>query len=169
MNLRRQNGLIVQQEGHQFRTLEIRVQLPVGPLNTVLWPSGEGSSLTRRQSWVRVPPGLLWRCPGTPIGRATRLKPGCLQVRFLLWVLMQINNDSVGKRQTTLARCDDGFAARLSISPARVRVPSASLTTLWPGVMTVLQPGPQPGRRALQVPSGSLGASRADEYSQLVE
>ena len=72
---------------HQFRTLEIRVQFPVGPLNIVLWPSGEGSSLTGRQSWVRVPPGLLWRCPDTPSGRAIRLKSGCLQVRVLLWVL----------------------------------------------------------------------------------
>ena len=39
---------------------EIPVQLRVGPLNIkVLWPSGEGSSLTRRRSVVRVHPGLL--------------------------------------------------------------------------------------------------------------
>ena len=72
---------------HQLRTLEIRVQLPVSPLNMVLWPSGEGSSPTKSGSVVRVHPGLLWRCPDTPTGRATRLKPECLQVRLLLWVL----------------------------------------------------------------------------------
>ena len=43
------------------------------------------------------------------------------------------------------ARCDVGVAASLSSSLARVRFPSASL--FWPGVMWVLQPGPQPGRR----------------------
>ena len=51
------------------------LRVRVGPLNIVLWPSGEGSSLTRRQSRVRVPPGLLRRCPDTPTGRAIRLKP----------------------------------------------------------------------------------------------
>ena len=47
-------------------------------------------------------------------------------------------------RRTTTARCDDGLAARLSISPTRVRFPSASL--FWLGVMLVLQSGPQPDR-----------------------
>jgi hypothetical protein len=45
----------------------------------------------------------------------------------------------------TTARCDAGLAARLSISPTRVRFPSASLIRL--GVMLVLQSGPQPDRR----------------------
>ena len=37
-------------------------RFPVSPLNnTVLWPSGEGSSLTRRRSVVRVHPGSLGR------------------------------------------------------------------------------------------------------------
>ena len=41
---------------------EIAVQVRVSPLNNiVLWPSGEGSSLTRSGSGVRVPPGLLQR------------------------------------------------------------------------------------------------------------
>ena len=68
---------------------EIRVRFPVSPLNNiVLWPSGEGCSLTRRRSGVRVPPGLLkQRRLDTPIGRATRLKPECLRVRILLWAL----------------------------------------------------------------------------------
>ena len=96
----------------QFRTLEIRVQFPVSPLNIVLWPSGEGSSPTRRQSWVRVPPeplktqyvlveqpgvlaclsrrrswvqipsGTLKTWHGTPTGRAAKLKPWCLWVRL---------------------------------------------------------------------------------------
>ena len=57
--------------------------------NTVLWPSGEGSSLTRSGSVVRVHPGLLWRCPDTPTGRATRLKPECLLTSRRLWVLMK--------------------------------------------------------------------------------
>ncbi len=36
---------------------------------------------------VRLHPGPLATCPDTPTGRATRLKPECLQVRLLLWVL----------------------------------------------------------------------------------
>ena len=56
--------------------------------NIVLWPSGDGSSLTRSGSGVRVPPGLLhYSCPGTPTGRATWFKPKWMQVRVLLWVL----------------------------------------------------------------------------------
>ena len=69
---------------------EIAVQFRVSPLNNkiVLWPSGEGCSLTRRRSGVRVPPGLLkQRRLDTPTGRATRLKPECLRVRILLWAL----------------------------------------------------------------------------------
>ena len=58
-------------------TPKIRVQFPVGPLKyMVLWPSGEGSSLTKRRSGVRVPPGLLvdeWY--GTQTGKAAKLKP----------------------------------------------------------------------------------------------
>ena len=38
---------------------------------------------------VRLHPGPLATCPDTPTGRATRLKPECLQVRVLLWVLMK--------------------------------------------------------------------------------
>ena len=51
---------------HRCRMPEIPVQVRVGPLTkTVLWPSGKGSSLTRRQSRVRVPPGLLrWNDEG---------------------------------------------------------------------------------------------------------
>ena len=69
---------------------EIRVQFPVGPLNnTVLWPSGEGSSLTRRRIGVRVHPGLLQRRDAQIRQSAERLglNPECLQVRVLLWVL----------------------------------------------------------------------------------
>ena len=45
---------------YRCRKPEIRVRFPVSPLkNMVLWPSGEGSSLTRRRSVVRVHPGLL--------------------------------------------------------------------------------------------------------------
>ena len=59
MNLRQQNGLIVQQEdtGSARRKSECKSRWV--HLNTVLWPSGEGSSLTRRRSVVRVHPGLL--------------------------------------------------------------------------------------------------------------
>ena len=59
----------------------------LNPKSMVLWPSGEGTSLTRRESVVRVHPGLLLTCPDTPTGRAARLKPECLQVRHLLWAL----------------------------------------------------------------------------------
>ncbi len=45
--------------GHRLRTPEIRVQVSVDPLNTVLWPSGKGGSLTKSGSAVRVRPGLL--------------------------------------------------------------------------------------------------------------
>ena len=54
-----------------------------------------------------------YSCPGTPTGRASRLKPGCLQVQILLWA-----HGSVGNRQTTLfqsQRCC-GFESHLSHS-----------------------------------------------------
>jgi hypothetical protein len=71
----------------------------------------------------------------------------------------------------TTARCDAGLAARLSISPTRVRFPSASLIRL--GVMLVLQSGSQPSRtnpgiRARSVP-GSIPVRVAEECSQVVE
>ena len=47
-----------------------------------------------QETMVRFHPGLLLfetTRPGTPTGRAVRLKPGCLRVRFLLWVLTQFN------------------------------------------------------------------------------
>lgn len=74
------------------------------------------------------------------------------------------------RQQQITARCDARFAARLSISPTRVRFPSASLFRL--GVMLVLQPGPQPGRtnpgiRARSVP-GSIPV-RVTGCSQVVE
>ncbi len=47
--------------------------------SSVLWPSGEGSSLTRSGSGVRVPPGLL-KHPEYASGRAARAS-GCLRLR----------------------------------------------------------------------------------------
>lgn len=115
--------------------------------NRVLWPSGEGSSLTRRRSRVRVPPGLLTqRGLDTPTGRATRLKPECLQVRILLWVL---------NRTTWLGR---QLADHFGLEPEMlwVRIPPELLahnTSSWSsGVLACLS-----RRRSwVQIPSGTL-------------
>ena len=88
--------------------------------------------------WVRIPPVLLndasaghWRAK-VAVNHPLRL------CRFdscpAHWKM---------ERQIA-ARCDVGFAARLSISPTRVRFPSASL---WPGVMLGLQLVSQISRR----------------------
>ena len=51
---------------------------------------------------VQLHPGLL--TPRYANGRAVRLKPECLQVQILLWVLIEICGcGSVGNWQTTLA------------------------------------------------------------------
>jgi hypothetical protein len=125
---------------------------------------------------------LRQRRHGTQTGKAAKFKPWCLRVRLPPVPLEQ--NASAGhwraqvavtqqpperlcrfnscpahwRTLDTTARCDAGLAARLSISPTRVRFPSASLIRL--GVMLVLQSGSQPGRtnpgiRARSVP-GSI-------------
>ena len=54
------HGLIVQQEDIGFARRRFGCNSRwVHSNSIVLWPSGEGSSLTKSGSWVRVPPGLL--------------------------------------------------------------------------------------------------------------
>ena len=99
----------------------------------VLWPSGEGSSFTWRQSRVRVPPGL-FRCPGVPIGRATRFKLEWLQVRLLFRVLtkqrsvrLPVSQESAGSHPFRDAREHNAGATGVQsgfislICPARYR------------------------------------------------
>lgn len=43
--------------------------------------------LSRRRSWVQIPPGTLWH--DAPIGRATKLKPWWLGVRIPLVLLTE--------------------------------------------------------------------------------
>ena len=96
---------------HKLRTLEIWVRFPVSPL-TVPWSNGNDSCPTNRKRWFNSirdysgRAGSIWKHvstvnkhetserfqmkppmagPGTPIGRATWLKPKCLQVRILRW------------------------------------------------------------------------------------
>ena len=136
------------------RMPEIRVRFPVSPLNNiVLWPSGEGCSLTRRRSGVRVPPGrLAQRRLDTPTGRATRLKPECLRVRILLWAL---NNKTRLGRQLA-DHFGSGTDRRLVAEMLRVRIPPellANNTSSWSsGVLACLS-----RRRSwVQIPSRTL-------------
>ena len=95
---------------------------------------------------VRVHPGLLRRCPDTPTGRATRLKPECLQVRLLLWVL-------------TKQRLGRQLADHLGLEPGMlwVRLPPEPLQNNYvlveqPGVLATLSRW----RSWVQIPSGTL-------------
>ena len=108
----------------QHRTLEIRVRLPVTPLNEQryspvvqrqdVWP-------TSRKRWFNSIRDHLR--PGTPTGRAAWLKPRRLQVRLLPW-----------------ARPGRQPEDHLGLEPAmlRVRVPPGPLTT---DTLLVEQPG----------------------------
>ena len=142
------DGLIVQQEDAGVACQRSGCDSRWVPLNNlVLWPSGEGCSLTRRRSGVRVPPGLLaQRCLDTPTGRATRLKPECLRVRILLWAL---NNKTRLGRQLA-----DHFG--LEPEMLRVRIPPELLeinTSSWSsGVLACLSRR----RSSVQIRSGVL-------------
>jgi hypothetical protein len=68
-----------------FRIPEIRVRLPVTPLEIMVpWSSGEDAWPTSRKPMVRFHPGPLI-CPSTPTGRAAWLKPRRLPVRPRPW------------------------------------------------------------------------------------
>ena len=150
-------------------TQEIVGSNPIGDAgqdSTVRKPAKRRSSNLRERLWVRLPSVLL--ANRTCVGWALAGLAGCKPA---------VRTDPGGstpsrrtRQQQITARCDAGFAARLSISPTRVRFPSASL--FWLGVMLVLQSGPQPGRtnpgiRARSVP-GSIPV-RVTEHGQVVE
>ena len=125
-------------------TQEIVGSNPIGDAgqdSTVRKPAKRRSSNLRECLWVRLPSVLL--ANRTCVGWALAGLAGCKPA------VRTDPGGSTPSRRTRMrqftARCDAGFAARLSISPTRVRFPSASL--FWLGVMLVLQPGPQPGRR----------------------
>ena len=101
----------------------------------------------KQETMVRFHPGLLFaKRLDTPIGRAVRLKPGCLQVRVLLWVLKK-------------RRLGRQSADHLGLEPGMlwVRVPPEPLTVTYvlveqPGVLACLS-----RRRSwVQIPSGTL-------------
>ena len=72
---------------HQLRKLEIRVRLPVGPLQQ-RWSCGlaaKAAPLQGDDRWFESTQDYFG--PDTPSGRAARLKPGRLQVRVLFWAL----------------------------------------------------------------------------------
>ena len=102
--------------GRRFKSDRGRLQQH----GTVRKPEKRRSSNLRDRLWVRFPPVLLKQHASAGHRRAsvvvTHPSSGC--------------GGSTPSRRTdnlALARCDDGFAARLSILPARVRFPSASL------------------------------------------
>ena len=72
---------------HKLRTLEIWVRFPVSaPLKcTVPWSNGNDSCPTNRKRWFNSIRDYLLKRPGTPIGRAARLKPARFEVRLLVW------------------------------------------------------------------------------------
>ena len=100
---------------------EIRAQLPVSPLEQF----GFGPVVQRRRllaytqaTAVRFRPGLLG--PGTPIGRAARLKPGCLWVRLPRWAL----HSRLGRQSADHSRLERGMLW--------VRVPPEPVKTTRP-------------------------------------
>ena len=149
------------------------VRIPPEPLTkqqVLVEQPGVLACLSRRRSWVQIPSGTL----GTTTARYANRQSGQPQTLVIVcgfnshpchwnenasaghWraqvavthpppaLQVQLLPDAL-KNMDTTARCDAGLAARLSISPTRVRFPSASLIRL--GVMLVLQSGPQPDRR----------------------
>ena len=116
----RKDGLIVQQEDAGVACRRsgcdsrwVHSNQSRGPKATTLGshPGNDGS----------IPSGTTRRCPDTPIGRATRLKPECLQVRFLLFVL-------------TAQRLGRQLADHLGLEPGMlwVRIPPELLKTTRP-------------------------------------
>jgi hypothetical protein len=69
-----------------------------------------------QETMIQLHPRLLVTTPRYANGRAIRLKPGCLQVRILLWVLDAQPLGSVGNWQTTLIQNQGccGFESHLS-------------------------------------------------------
>ena len=134
---------------HQLRTLKIRVQFPVSPLTY--------SPVVQRQRLLAYiqdndgsTPSGTTRCPGTPTGRAARLKPARLRVRLPPWALMQ----------TWLGRQS---ADHLGLEPEMlwVRVPPELLkkhSSSW----SSLECSPALSRRRswVQIPSGTLETAR---------
>ena len=92
-NLSHSVGLIVQQEdaGVACRKSRCKSEWVHCNVQMVLWPSGEGSSVTRRRSVVRVHPGLLapkWSQPSVHDVTAAYLLPmQIVWVRFPLHAL----------------------------------------------------------------------------------
>ena len=97
-----------------------------------------------QEMMVQLHPGSLAACPDTPTGRATRLKPECLQVRLLLWVL-------------TRQRLGRQLADHLGLEPGMlwVRLPPEPLKHVLVeqlGVLATLSRW----RPWVQIPSGTL-------------
>ena len=112
-------------------------------------PAANDSWLTPRTTMVQVHPGLLRR-PGTPTGRAARLKPARLQVRLLLWALL------------AMIRLGRQLADHLGLEPGMlwVRVPPELLQITFvlveqPGVLASLSRR----RSRVQIPSGTLDST----------
>ena len=119
--------------------------LTASACNKVLWPSGEGCSLTRRRSGVRVPPGLLKRRLDTPTGRATRLKPECLQVRVLLWAL---THKWLGRQLAD--HPGSGTDRRLVAGMLWVRIPPELLAQIRPRGVAECSPACHAGDRGFK-------------------
>ena len=85
MNLRQQNGLIVQQEdtGSARRKSECKSRWV--HLTQSCGLVAKAAPLQGDDRWFESTQD--YSGPDTPTGRAIRLKPGCLQVRVLFWVL----------------------------------------------------------------------------------
>ena len=123
----------------------------MSPLNKlVLGPSGEGSSLTRRRSVVRVHPGLLdaqVRQQAERLGSGTdaQLVAECLQVRLLLWVL---TTQRFGRRLAD--HLGSGTDRRLVAGMLWVRLPPEPLTTTRPRGAAECSPACHAGDRGFK-------------------
>ena len=126
-----------------LRKPEIRVRIPVTPLE---WHSPVVQRQRRlvhtQETMVRLHPGLL-DCPGTPIGRAAWLKPRRMRVRLRPWARpgRQVGRppwlrttDAVGSSPTWAIGYNivlveqPGVLACLSRRRSRVQIPSRALS-----------------------------------------
>ena len=116
----------------------------------VLWSNGYDACLTNRKRWFDSILDYFLKRLDTPIGRAARFKPECLQVRFLLWALTDKQYGALVQREDVcFASRKSGFdspvlhslsgnaevgqrrAACLRNKCLRVRLPPSVLNMLW--------------------------------------
>ena len=142
----------------QHRTLEIRVRLPVTPLER------HGPVVQRHDTWPT--PRKRWFDsirdhfgPDTPTGRAARLKPECLRVRLPLWALR------LGRQPADHLGLEPGMLwVRLPPEPLE-RLRTINGLVEQPGVLACLSRR----RSRVQIPSRALGKWRGTQIGKAAQ